>query len=203
MDNNHTMFTDIRQGAWAVHRITTQSGSVYLIGLHSIGGRMSAVVRGEPGTKHENVIVRDTDPQIGSRSLFNLPSTEWVGQPLRVATMETSPIVSVTLVTDQKTVTAVTGAVIVRPAGGMSEHTRIGIQIESPVEPPKPAPPPYPESHVQYAEDAAWLLRAVQRRGDALFEDLDAHPQLRARMQVALAGCLLALEQMRTRVSNG
>ena len=50
MTELHTIFRDLSHGAWAVYRVTTQSGSVYLVGLHSIGGKRSAVLRGEPGT---------------------------------------------------------------------------------------------------------------------------------------------------------
>jgi len=82
MGDERTQFIDLSQGAWAVYRITTQSGSVYLMGLHSVGGRRSVVVRGEEGTDKANVIVRDTDPQLGSRSLFDVPSSDWPGLKL-------------------------------------------------------------------------------------------------------------------------
>ena len=185
-----TQFIDLAQGAWAVFRVATVTGSVYLVGLHSVGGRRSAVVRGAPGTEKEHVVVRDTEPEIGSASLFDVPSSEWPGQRLRVATMETSPIASVTLVTDADSVTAVTGVVVRHPAG----HVRAP---SSP--PPRSAPPPrpstYPESHVRYAEDAAALLQAVHRRAASLARDLDA--PLRARLELALTGCVLSLDGLR------
>ena len=117
-----------------------------------------------------------------------------------MATMETSPIAAVTLVTDPKTVTAVTGSMIVHPAGGRRERTSFGHATHD----DDPAPEvTYAEKQVRYAEDAASLLRAVQRQGEGLALVLDREPQLTARMKVALAGCLVSLEELKVRFGRG
>jgi hypothetical protein len=92
--NHHTVFGDLRTRATAVYRVKTQS-SVYIVGFHEAKGRKYVIVRGEPGTDRENVVVRDSDPRIGERSMFEVPVEEWVGQELEVATMTSSTIVAV------------------------------------------------------------------------------------------------------------
>ncbi len=88
------MFGDFRKGADSVFRVHTQ-GSVYVIGLYETRGRKYVVLRGLPGTDREHVVVRDSDPRIGERSLFDVPYQEWPGHALEVATMTTSPILKV------------------------------------------------------------------------------------------------------------
>jgi hypothetical protein len=93
--NRQTVFGDLKALATAVYRVQTQS-SVYLLGIHDAGERRYVIVRGEPGSDRENVVVRDSDPRIGDQSLFDVPVGEWVGRELEVATMTSSTIVSVT-----------------------------------------------------------------------------------------------------------
>jgi len=100
------VFGDLRQRAIAVYRVTTQS-SVYIVGLHELRGRKFVIVRGEPGTDRENVVARDSDPRVGDASLFELPVAEWPGRSLEVATMTSSPIVSVTAELDPDAIAAV------------------------------------------------------------------------------------------------
>ena len=91
---NHTVFGDLRQRALAVYRVTTQA-SVYIVGVHEARGRKYVIVRGQPGTDREHVVVRDSDPRVGEHSLFELPLAQWVGKPLEVATMTSSDILAV------------------------------------------------------------------------------------------------------------
>src|SRR5688500_12271997 len=97
--NQHTVFGDLRDRAKAVYRVETQS-SVYVVGFHEAKGRKFVIVRGEPGTDREHVVVRDSDPRIGERSMFDVPIAEWPGHELEVATMKSSTIVSVISETD-------------------------------------------------------------------------------------------------------
>lgn len=127
----HTIFGDFRFGASLVVRVHTQS-SVYLIGFHEARGRKYVVVRGMPGTDRESVIVRDSDPRIGGKSLFDVPHAKWVGKELEIATIITSPVVSAEEETDPVAIASVSGAG--HPAApSQGEH----------VAPPAPAAP-YP-----------------------------------------------------------
>jgi len=103
---NQTVFGDLRQRALAVYRVRTQA-SVYVIGIHEARGRKFAVVRGEPGTDREHVVVRDSDPRVGEHSLFELPIEQWPGNLLELATMTSSPIVSVEVERDPVAIAAV------------------------------------------------------------------------------------------------
>ena len=104
--SQHTLFGDLRQRALAVYRVHTQS-SVYIIGVHEMRGRKLVIVRGEPGTDRENVVARDSDPRVGDTSLFELPLEQWPGRSLEVATMLSSPIVSVEVESDPDAIAAV------------------------------------------------------------------------------------------------
>ena len=100
------MFGDLRQRAIAVYRVQTQS-SEYIVGVHEQRGRRFVIVRGQAGTDREHVVVRDSDPRIGERSMFDVPIAEWPGQVLEVATMTSSAIVAVVVETDPAKIAAV------------------------------------------------------------------------------------------------
>ncbi|HEX2688913.1 MAG TPA: hypothetical protein VHN14_19960 [Kofleriaceae bacterium] len=104
--NRHTVFGDLRQRAIAVYRVKTQS-SEYILGIHEQRGRKFVIVRGQPGTDREHVVVRDSDPRIAERSLFEVPIAEWPGQVLEVATMTSSVIAAVVAETDPAAIAAV------------------------------------------------------------------------------------------------
>jgi hypothetical protein len=103
---NQTIFGDLRQRALAVYRVKTQA-SVYIVGIHEVRGRKFVIVRGEPGTDREHVVVRDSDPRIGEHSLFEVSPQEWPGQVLEVATMTSSQIVAVEAEHDPNVIAAV------------------------------------------------------------------------------------------------
>jgi hypothetical protein len=104
--NQHTVFGGPEDRAKAVYRVETQS-SVYVVGFHDARGRKFVIVRGEPGTDREHVVVRDSDPRIGELSMFDVPIAEWPGKQLEVATMKSSTIVSVRSETDPVSIAAV------------------------------------------------------------------------------------------------
>lgn len=119
-----TVFGDVKSIPNDSYRIQTES-SAYTITIHEERGRRYVVVRGEPNTDRENVVIRDSDPRVGDHSLFELHYTEWIGKQLDVATMKTSPIVTAT-----RLVTSAVGAPpppepqrVVPP--GMPENPRI------------------------------------------------------------------------------
>jgi hypothetical protein len=103
-----TVFLDLRQGASAVYRVTTES-SVYILGFHEERGRRFVVVRGLPGTDREHVVIRDSDPRIGRASMFELAPQDWVGQIMEVATMMSSAVTEVAIETDGAVIASVGG----------------------------------------------------------------------------------------------
>ena len=118
------MFGDAQAIPNDSYRVQTES-STYTVSIHEDRGRKYALIRGEAGTDRESVVVRDSDPRVGDFSMFDLHYTEWIGKPLDVASMRTSPIVGAT-----RLVTAGLGlppepqpARIVPP--GMPENPRI------------------------------------------------------------------------------
>jgi hypothetical protein len=208
-DMTKTVFGDIQVPPVEVYRIQTES-STYFLSLHEERGRRYVLVRGAAGGDREHVVVRDSDPRIGDRSLYELAYTEWVGHPLDVATMRTSPITAVTRVVTPADIAQ--ASVRVDPPAGMSPNPRIvpmpsrGTNIgdqaaHAPAPPFAQAPPrelarqvvvpdhpaalPYPQRHVRYAEDVATLLRSIHRRTN-LFSDVSADRALRERLNNAL-----------------
>ncbi|HEY4243176.1 MAG TPA: hypothetical protein VGM88_25365 [Kofleriaceae bacterium] len=103
-----TLFHDMRARAIAVYRVRTQA-SIYILGFHEERGRRFVVVRGEPGSDREHVIIRDSDPRLGEQSLFEVPPELWIGQSLEVATMTSSTITAVQRETDLAAIRAVGG----------------------------------------------------------------------------------------------
>ena len=101
-----TVFGDLRARALAVYRVTTRA-SVYLLGFHEQRGRRFVIARGAPGTDREAVVVRDSDPRIGEHSLFEVPPAAWIGHALEIATMTSSPVVSVVDERDPVAISAV------------------------------------------------------------------------------------------------
>jgi hypothetical protein len=119
-----TVFGDAQAIPNDSYRVQTES-STYTVSIHDDRGRKYALIRGEAGTDREAVVVRDSDPRVGELSMFELHYTEWIGKPLDVASMRTSPIVAAT-----RLVTAAVGAAsepqptrVVPP--GMPENPRI------------------------------------------------------------------------------
>jgi hypothetical protein len=118
-----TVFGDLQGLPNDIYRIQTEQ-STYTVSIHEERGRKYALVRGESGTDREHVVVRDSDPRVGDHSLFDLHYTEWIGKPLDVATMRTSPITAATrLVTASGGVPDLGAQKVVPP--GMPDNPRI------------------------------------------------------------------------------
>ena len=196
--DDKTTFGDLHQTAAKVYRLTTRS-STYLLGLYPTGTRRGVIVRGEPGSGKEHVVVRDSDPLIDQRSLWDVPPPEWVGHVLQVGTMVTSRIRSVTEATDEKTLSLLAQSSLADASSDADEVT----VFRAPTPPPRQprARPPYPESHVEYAEGAATRLRAIQAE-ESLFADVASDTFLQDRLRVALAGCAVALDTIYRRVKE-
>jgi hypothetical protein len=138
--HHHTVFGDLKLAATKVYRLHTQA-SVYLLGIHEARGRKYVILRGEPGSDREHVVVRDSDPRIGDTSLFELEPEDWVGHTLEVATMTTSEIAAVEVEGNPYRIASVSGVgearspwappvppragPLVATPGGLEEHPRI------------------------------------------------------------------------------
>jgi len=117
-----TVFGDLQGLPNDIYRIQTEQ-SAYTVSIHEERGRKYALVRGEAGSDRENVVVRDSDPRVGEHSLFDVHYTEWIGKPLDVATMRTSPIVSATRLVTASGGVAELAQKVVPP--GMPDNPRI------------------------------------------------------------------------------
>jgi len=138
-----TIFGDFRQHASSVYRVTTEA-SVYIVGFHEDRGRPFVVVRGLPGTDREHVVLRDSDPQIGDDSMFELPPRAWVGKTMRVATMTSSAITRAAAEDDREIIALVGGHAASAQAAWMRPANRsAATQLPGPrgdAKPPSVAP---------------------------------------------------------------
>ena len=216
MDLTRTHFGDLRAHAIQVYRVQTES-SVYHVAIHEEHGKKTVIVRGQAGTDRENVVIRDSDPRIGDRSLFDVPPVEWVGNVLEVATMTTSPIISVYREGDPLPPEAIVRPRVTAP-DGLGANPRIvpvparGTSVGN----PRPAPndlarqlvtgqadpqqaAPYPLRHVLYAEDVVTRLRSIHRR-ERLWHDLSDEPKLQDRLMRALDAAEQLLHDIKKRI---
>ncbi len=216
MDLTRTHFGDLRAQAVHVYRLQTES-SVYHLAIHEEHGKKTVILRGQAGSDRENVVVRDTDPRIGERSLFDVPPAGWVGEVLEVATMKTSPIVSVHREGDPLPPEAVVKPRVAAP-DGLGQNPRIvpvparGTSVGN----PRPAPndlarqlvtgqadpqqaAPYPLRHVLYAEDVVTRLRSIHRR-ERLWHDLSSERKLQDRLMRALEQAEQLLHDIKKRI---
>jgi hypothetical protein len=171
------------------------------------------IVRGSGD--RENVVVRDSDPRVGERSLVDVPMAEWVGQILDVGMMKTSTITSATSAMFVSPPKVPHGGGFRAPAPPYYEQnpeitpqsargTRPGMSAQaSPaarqvvVGQPEQAAIPYPERHVMYVENICQLLRSIQRR-ETLFDDCT--PQQRERLRASLSDATTLLAQVRSKL---
>jgi hypothetical protein len=216
MDLTKTHFGDLRAQAVLVYRVQTES-NVYHIAIHEERGRKYVVLRGQAGSDREHVVVRDSDPRVGDRSLFDVPPGEWAGEILEVATMRTSPVVSVHREGDPLPAESTAKPRIAGPTG-LGDSPRIvpvparGTSAGNPRAAPNDlarqlvmgqADPqqaaPYPMRHVLYAEDVVTRLRSIHRR-DRLWHDLSGDPKLQDRLVRALDDAEQLLDAIRKRI---
>ena len=209
-DMTKTVFGDLQHAPVEIYRVNTES-STYFVSLHEERGRTYVLVRGQAGSDREAVVVRDSDPRIGDRSLFEVPPAEWIGQALDVATMRTSPIHSVTRMGPGVPTIPDPAGVHVAPPPGMSDqpaivpvpgrgtHAGDAAGFARQVVVPAPQTLPYPMRHVRYFEDIVTLLRSIHRR-DRLFDDCANDPAMRDRLGRALVSAEQLLAEIRRRV---
>jgi hypothetical protein len=205
------VFGDFGERPLQIIKVTTTQ-SVYTVAIHEERGRKYAIVRGSGD--RENVVVRDSEPRINEKSLFDVPVTEWVGKILDVGMMKTSTITEA-LVVAPVPVGGLPGAAPYRPEtpGYMDHHpemvpqhargTRPGAAQSMPMAKQVVVPAadepvvPYPERHVQYAENIGHLLRSLHRR-TTLADDCTA--EQRRRLRSALDEANLLLAQLRGKI---
>jgi hypothetical protein len=211
-DLTKTVFGDFGDRPLQIIKVTTTQ-SVYTVSIHEDRGRKYAVVRGSGD--RENVVVRDSEPRVNEKSLFDVPVAEWVGKILDVGMMKTSPITEA-LVVAPVPAGGLPGAAPYRPAtpGYMDHNPEIvpqhargthpalaaqSLPMAKQVVVPSAAEPvvPYPERHVQYAENIGQLLRSLHRR-TTLVEDCTADQSKRLRSALDEANLLLA--QLRAKI---
>jgi hypothetical protein len=208
-----TMFHDFTVRAIEMVRVETRQ-SVYTVAFHEDAGRKYVVVRGSGD--RENVVVRDSDPRIGSHSMFDLPVADWVGRTMDVAMMKTSEITSATQTPPDVVVAPLAENTTYQvPSPRYMEHrpemaqvaargTRPDMNAQAMaaargvvVGQPAPEPVPYPERHVQYAERICQLLRSLLQR-DRMLEDCT--PAQRDRLEKALHDALPLLGELRAKL---
>jgi hypothetical protein len=212
-DLTKTVFGDFGERPLEIIRVSTTQ-SVYTVSIHEDRGRKYAVVRGSGD--RENVVVRDSEPRVGERSLFELPVTEWIGKILDAGGMKTTPITEATLLGPGAPPGGLPHGAPYRPeTPGYTDHhpeivptaargTRPGVAAQSMpmarqvvVGPSAAAAEPvvpYPERHVQYAENIGHLLRSLHRR-TTILDDCSA--EQRRRLRAALEEANLLLAQLR------
>lgn len=212
-DLTKTVFGDFGERPLQIIKVTTTQ-SVYTVAIHEDRGRKYVIVRGSGD--RENVVVRDSEPRINDTSLFDVPVTEWVGKILDAGMMKTSTI-SEAVVIAPVPAGGLPGAAPYRPqTPGYMDHspemvpqhargTRPGVAAQSMpmakqvvVGPSADEPVvPYPERHVQYAENIGQLLRSLHRRTTIID---DCTPEQRKRLRSALDEANLLLAQLRGKI---
>ena len=171
---------------WTVYRVRTRS-STYTLGLFVKGGeRHVAVLRGRSNGMGQEISVMDSEPDIGEESLFDVPPSDWVGKPLAIGTITTSPVTSVETETDKMEITSVVNALAMR--GGLAaSQTRTS------------APPPelarYPLNYVEGLENtAAWLRRIANQ--PKIAADIAQRAEWTQRAKIAMVNARQALEDL-------
>jgi len=165
-----------RLQGWTVFRVRTAS-STYHVAIAPVGAHRFAVLRGYSVGAGRIIDVRDSAPQIGGGSLFDVAPQDWPGKPLAFGTTITSAVLDAVPETDAAIVTVVTSALVpTSERSQASERHRAA----------------YPEDWIENAEAAVAVLGHLYlRRG--LIEDIQRRPRLLERLHVALAGGALQL----------
>lgn len=176
---------------WSVYRVRTVS-STYHVALGPLErGKRFAILRGYSAGAGRLIDVRDSAPQVGDESLFDVPPEKWVGKKLSFGTATTSAVVEAMLETGEQIITS-----IIQTLGPQAR------EVERPAPPPEPERAAYPENWVENAETAAEILRRIyQRRG--LLDDIRKRPALSERLNVALGECALMLRAIAGKLGQG
>lgn len=187
MSEEVTRFGKLEELAWQVYRVRTGSSS-YTVGVYEYEGRRFAVMRGQSKNLGGHVDLRDSDPKVEGRSLFEVPPSEWVGKSLEIGTATTSRVVEVQRERDSDILTNITRIQVLAPAAPAPTVKKAQAAPE-----PKYEEPPYPENCVQDVRFAAYLLRKVYNQ-QRLIEDLEQRPEQFDRFKVALADAALMMK---------
>jgi hypothetical protein len=186
-----------RSEKWRLFRIRT-ANSTYELELESAPGthgrRCAVLTRIAPAGES----FTDSSPMANENSLFASSPMEWMGKCLVVGTARTSEVQSVDFVGANDRPVARKTASTTMPFGAApraAEQTQHAAHAE-----PKPREwAPFPLSHVEMAETAAMLLKAIVHRAD-LFPALKGDELAERRMTLSLAECRLMLEALNRRV---
>jgi hypothetical protein len=185
MSEEVTRFGKLEELAWQVYRVRTGSSS-YTVGVYEYEGRRFAVMRGQSKNLGGHVDLRDSDPKVEGRSLFEVLPSEWVGKSLEIGTATTSRVVEVQQERDPAIVTNITRIQVLAPPVPTARKAQAAPE-------PEYKEPPYPENCVQDVRLAAFLLRKVYNQ-QRLIEDLEERPEQFDRFKVALADAALMMK---------
>jgi hypothetical protein len=176
-EKTHVQPVSVTAG-WSLFRVTT-ANSNYTVGLRqpsSTARRVGALVGIASG-----INVRDTDPRVGERSVFELPTEEWIGKRLDFADVKTSPVVRVMEETDVEVITHITTVGLEPLLKQRREELARDEQKASALA--------WPMTVLQYAELAQGLLKRVEHDRQAV-EAIRNDPRAKTRLQIAVAGCV-------------
>ena len=74
-----------RAHGWRVYRVRTVS-STYHVAIGRTNGKGLAILRGYSVGAARLVDVQDSDPRLGTQSLFDVAPSDWAGRPLAFGT---------------------------------------------------------------------------------------------------------------------
>jgi hypothetical protein len=205
MTEKTTVFSISALG-WTVYRVRTTSSRYHLALFLGDGSRRRkcGVLRGTSEGLGRSIDIQDSAPLIGGRSIYDVPPQEWVGSVLEIGTATTSPIREVAKEEDRAVVTSITSSIVRAGGGSPTSIKEKPVAQAIVIADPKPEPPrrpAYPEDHVEGLEQAANWLRMVYRK-TGLVRDLERHPELLERFQMAFGECRVLMEGVAGQVRN-
>lgn len=186
---------DIKKAeGWTVYRVRTSS-STYHVAVGPVEkGKRFAILRGYSAGAGRLIDVRDSAPQVGDESLFDVPPSKWVGKKLSFGTATTSAVVEAVRETGEQIITSVIQTLAPQAAEIEPERRR--------APPPEPERSAYPEDWVENAETAAEILRRIYQRR-TLLDDIRKRPPLWDRLNVAMGECALMLRAIGGKIGSG
>jgi hypothetical protein len=174
-----------------VFRIETQS-SQYHLGIGPFGGRPIAILRGV--SQGQLLEQSDSGPRVGTKALFDVAPSAWIGERLSVGAVVTSSVTSVIAETDEATIHTLVSA-LQRPAEAI---VAASAPLRSSVGEATGA-----ERVVLLAESAARRLRMVQEELHAVRAELMGNDGLRERFTDAMAECVIQVRGIGRKLQTG
>jgi hypothetical protein len=175
-----TRVASIHELGWTVLRIKTRS-SAYTLGLNEV--QKCAILQGRSNSTGDTINARDTNPRLDGQSLWDVPRSSWPGKSLQVSTASTSPIVEVSLETDERAITSITL--------GTSRY----VEREPQRSLPKPDRKPYPIEDLELLESAAAYIDQASRN-ERLIRDLMTDADWLDRLKLAAARANIASKRL-------